>query len=382
MVVAMVALLTGLITEFMFTSTIDMVLATGARDELQAELNALSALRMRAIILKQQGAIKPLVGSLMGIMGGEAGASAGAGTSLSLGPVIEQIPVSCSLLNAITRAVDVDDAGVGKASAASAGARPDFFFGDCEATSKSEHGKIPINLLRQGVGANDTQVKGLLLEVLGNNALRRLFEQDDRTGQHADSPLALVNHITDWIDLDHNEQGSFGDEDRYYQYLRDPYRAKNAPMDSVAELKLVHGVNDLLFSLLEQSVTVYTSNPKIELGTASDQMVAMALLRAVKPGMATEQMMGAVGTAVAVVRQLRANPMQRVTVATLHSTLRLAAPGLDQAFDLAALKRTFNEEESTTWYTIEASGSVGRATRKIRVVFQAVEGTFSYARID
>lgn len=372
MVLTLVTLLIGVITSFMASSSLDMVLALGARDELQAEINALSALRMRAIVLRQQTKIKASLQAAGPLLGQAAG-----GGDISLGPVLEQIPVTCGLLNAISREVDRQ---------APPGAPPpprqDFFFGDCEATSKSEHGKISINLLRNRISGNDVQVKALLLGILGNSALRRLFEQDDRTGQHADSPLALINHLTDWVDVDHTEQESFGDEDRYYQYLRDPYRAKNAPMDSVAELKLVHGVNDLLYALLHPNISVHNAAPKIELATASDQILAMGLLRAQRDGAPPEQVMGAIGPVIGLVRQLRSNPLAPLTVQLLITTLQAAGPAAASLFDPAKIKQTFDDAGGTTWYTIEASGSVGRATRKIRVVFQAAEGFFYYARVD
>ena len=43
------ALLGSVVAEFQFSSRIDLQLALNARDELQAEMNALSALRMRAL---------------------------------------------------------------------------------------------------------------------------------------------------------------------------------------------------------------------------------------------------------------------------------------------------------------------------------------------
>ena len=388
MVLGLIGLLTAVVAEFMLQSSIDMALSLNARDELQAELNALSALRMRAIILKQQTQLRALMtqGPVAALMGGGA-PPAGGGQATpagpTLGPILEQIPVTCNLLSQIASKVERDalpgDSGKDHSGRGRGAEVGDFFPGDCDATSKSEHGKMAINLLRSGIQGNGKRVSEELVAILSNPVLRRLFEEDDRSGSHAESPRALVNHITDYIDANHTEEGSFGDEDRYYQYLRDPYRAKNAPFDSVAELKLVHGVNDLIYALLRHNVSVYVTSPTTELSTASTQLIALGLLSAGAPGVPVEQLMGAVGIVLSHVQQLKA-VWQSPTLASLKAAI--AAAGAKALFDDKQLAQTFSETDSATWYTIEATGEVGNARRTITAVFQTGEGSFYYARLD
>ena len=70
-----------------------------------------------------------------------------------------------------------------------------------------------------------------------NPAFERHFEEDDRNGTHAEDPMELVGAIADWIDRDKNQTSNqVGDEDRFYDFLSDPYDVKNAPFDSPREI--------------------------------------------------------------------------------------------------------------------------------------------------
>src|SRR5262249_39215025 len=55
----------------------------------------------------------------------------------------------------------------------------------------------------------------------------------------------IANSILDWIDAD-SEPRTSGAENDYYSGLNPPYRAKNAPLDSLDELLLVKGVTPRL----------------------------------------------------------------------------------------------------------------------------------------
>lgn len=69
MVMGFLTLLGSVVADFQFTSHVDLQLAFNARDELQAEYNALSALRMRALILRQSRKLQTAITLLMSGMG-------------------------------------------------------------------------------------------------------------------------------------------------------------------------------------------------------------------------------------------------------------------------------------------------------------------------
>ncbi len=99
-----IALLTAIIVEFQYSATVDLQLAYNARDELQAEYNALTALRLRGLLLRQGIALLSRHGER------HAGAHREASsTQLPLGQILQQIPITCSLLNKVLKETSEGD---------------------------------------------------------------------------------------------------------------------------------------------------------------------------------------------------------------------------------------------------------------------------------
>jgi len=80
-----------------------------------------------------------------------------------------------------------------------------------------------------------------------------LFERRDGDGQIT-TRLDIISALIDWWDYDTQRtvfdpgagrvESNSGAEDDIYQSFRDPYQVKNAPFDSLEELRLVRGVGD------------------------------------------------------------------------------------------------------------------------------------------
>ena len=79
-----------------------------------------------------------------------------------------------------------------------------------------------------------------------------LFAERDADGQYT-TRLDIVSAIVDWWDYDQTRTifdpatstvTEAGSEDDIYQTLPDPYEVKNAPYDSLQELRLVRGIGD------------------------------------------------------------------------------------------------------------------------------------------
>ena len=103
-----------------------------------------------------------------------------------------------------------------------------------------------INLNGCYVGAAEckfvtTQVEALL----GSTAVEQEYMRD-----HNYKPAELAARIQDWIDSDSTAEpaSGFTDENEPYQRRTPAFKAKNSPMDSVDELKIVEGWNDELFT--------------------------------------------------------------------------------------------------------------------------------------
>ncbi len=99
-----------------------------------------------------------------------------------------------------------------------------FDQGECELRIMSESGKININTISEM----------MLRKVIGNLGLE---------GEKRD---VVVDSILDWRDADDFLRIN-GAENDYYQSLKEPYRCKNANLDTIEELLLVKGVTPELF---------------------------------------------------------------------------------------------------------------------------------------
>jgi len=90
----------------------------------------------------------------------------------------------------------------------------------------------------------------------------------------------LIGNIKDWVDADSLRSGLWGgDEDGLYDNYEPSYRSKNGRFDTVDELQMVHGVTDEVWSLFGESLSVHTQNFKVNVNSASPEMIR-ALIRA------------------------------------------------------------------------------------------------------
>ncbi len=124
----------------------------------------------------------------------------------------------------------------------------------------SESGKIDVNKM--------TDLTGMVLKNLLLN-----FKVPQETAD------IIVDSILDWIDTD-NLRRLNGAEDEYYLSLPVPYRARNAPLDTLEELLLVKGVTPaILFGNSEQKgiiyyLTIYGTSSKININAAPREVLA------------------------------------------------------------------------------------------------------------
>lgn len=154
--------------------------------------------------------------------------------------------------------------------------------GRCEIVSFSENSKLNLNngLHMQGDQARANvamQVFAMTGGLQQPSPYDALFERRDPDGQIT-SRLDIVAALVDWWDADQQRTAfdpgtgaitnDAGGEDDIYQSFRDPYRVKNAPFDSLEELRYVRGVGDDFWATFvepdpddptQRSVTVYGS---------------------------------------------------------------------------------------------------------------------------
>lgn len=83
----------------------------------------------------------------------------------------------------------------------------------------------------------------------------------------------LEQSITDWIDPDGTPTAPSGAEDGQYLTLNPPYRAANASIDSISELRLVFGITDEIYTKLSPHVCATPKNRPINVNTATVEVL-------------------------------------------------------------------------------------------------------------
>ncbi len=108
---------------------------------------------------------------------------------------------------------------------------------DCDVYLYDENGKLNIN------GLNDEN-REIFITFLGKKGVDVL---------DAD---VIVDSLLDWIDPDDLTHIN-GAEDKYYESLPEPYKAKDASFSSIEELMLVRDVTPEIFESIRDEITVY-----------------------------------------------------------------------------------------------------------------------------
>ena len=102
----------------------------------------------------------------------------------------------------------------------------------------------------------------------------------------------LVDSLVDWIDPDENQEAA-GAESLYYQVQRPPYKAANAALPSLGDLRLIKGYTPEVIDKLSRYVTVFPNEggSVVNINTA-DPLVIQALDHRITQTMATEIVQG------------------------------------------------------------------------------------------
>jgi general secretion pathway protein K len=145
--------------------------------------------------------------------------------------------------------------------------------GVLSAQIEDERGKLNLNDLAAGGDPIAKKTKVL--------RFKRLFELVQINPD-------LVDAIVDWVDQDEVPEAS-GAEGPYYQTLRPSYRAANAPLQTLLELRLIKGITPDLIEKLSKVVTVYPQEgeSRVNVNTA-DLLVLQALDPRITQGVASD----------------------------------------------------------------------------------------------
>lgn len=242
-----IAILSVLVTDLHETTGSSFAAAMAERDQLRAEYLAKSGVNLTRMLVPQGRNFKPFVDGLFKALLGRPA------------PPLPMWQYANMLLKPFS------DFEASKADGASIGFNLDeseglgTTNGSFEVVATAENGKINVNDPRlEDLATAEANLGAQLYSLLGGyqpspNKYDPLFSQFDDKGRLTNR-LDVVANVLDWWDF--NEQRanfdpvlgvvtSTGGEDvDYYRTLREPYAIKNAPFDTLEELRLVRGVSD------------------------------------------------------------------------------------------------------------------------------------------
>ncbi len=119
---------------------------------------------------------------------------------------------------------------------------------------RPEEGRINVNCAFNM--QHTERLSSLLLGLFLDKRYDEFFGRLQRDGQILDRQQQVAA-IIDYIDLDQSMTGGADDEDAYYKTLEEPTVAKNNLLDSVSDIRLIRGVDDIFWANFGSSLTVY-----------------------------------------------------------------------------------------------------------------------------
>ena len=390
--IAMVMFFSILSTELMGTSVRRIKMAANQRDSAQAEALAESGFHMYRLILVAAKGLDQGMSALP--MLGQMGIS---GDSLW-----QQIPfLNTSLLRMIFvsgGSVDSDDLAMMQAEGLSAeqlaesreasGSSRSFldFDGDFSAEVTDESMRINVrNIQATNIAELQTDPAGSQLHALmtGINYCDALRNAQNMSADNSQDnsqffyernlePLELIGNLADWTDMDDNRAYLGGTENALYERLEPPYKAKNAPFDTMEEMRLVEGWHrDDVWNKFGQHLTVYGSG-KVNVNTA-DCEVMSALLKTYITPMPNDQMLFNYLRALDEYKSLMDFTSEDQFISQLTQVGATTKPELKNAIT------------TKTWlYRIVSTGEVGSARVSIEAVVDfsnSTEGKILYWRV-
>ncbi len=129
-----------------------------------------------------------------------------------------------------------------------------------------ERSKINLNaLVDQQSNRVDFQVRTQLNELFRIVGVKR--EKSD----------LFIASLVNWLDGPEknivNDQDSEGAVAAHYTALQNPYYIKDGMLDSLEEIKMIHGMDEALFGKVAKYLTIYPSDKKINFSTASREVI-------------------------------------------------------------------------------------------------------------
>lgn len=260
-VLVVLAIVTAIVTETSYQAHVDLASAANARDDLRAHYLARSSMNLSRLLLKVQERVLDPARSFLGDM-----------------QILEYAPM---LLGAFANGGEEAEGlgsllGLDMKDAKGLGIENGTFSLEADA----EDGKINVNC--GGGLATETQkerLAGRLAALFLPAQFNPLFEQPKADGTRMDR-VQMIQAIIDYTDLDEALFGTQGAaEDYRYETLRDSYKIKNGPFDTLEELQLVQGVDDTFMDAFAASLTIWGPCATVNVNEANALVLAILIIQ-------------------------------------------------------------------------------------------------------
>jgi general secretion pathway protein K len=237
MVLGAIAIMIVMLAEFQDDAGAEFAAATAARDGVQAEYFARSAIALERLLMASEPTMRQAITPLFALM---------KQTPPQL-PVWEYSDRILGAFNDQDGAKDFSSlSGMDLSLSKNVGLKGGHF----EVVVVDEDAKINVNIGASNQIAHIRLAKELM-STMAPIQYDPLFQQRDSTGNYNDR-LTVCSALIDWADADEqlfscdltSTSSSNAVEDSWYQLLPKQYRRKNAPFDSLEEMHMVRGVSD------------------------------------------------------------------------------------------------------------------------------------------
>lgn len=273
-VITAVAICLVIVNEFGTATTIDTMQARNNLDQMRAHFLARSSLNLTELIVRLQRRLDNAPGQA-----GQMGLGADALASLE---GVQITDFADPLMAAFGGDEEQVQAAIGLSMSQTKGLGSDI--GTFGVRITPIDGKINVNCAASGTPAEVSLVARSIQSLLYPVAFDPIFEEPDADGWRRDR-RTQVAAIIDYVDRNQSRieirddavESTGGPEDYGYENLRDQYKPKNDKLDSVAELKLVRGVDDRFWTLFGNAFRVQ-GGCKVNLRGLDDAKVAAAII--------------------------------------------------------------------------------------------------------
>ena len=272
MVISSILMLTILVAEISRGAAVRLQLATHHRDEVKAEALATSGVQMYRLILmasKQIGKSQQILalGQMVGF------------NADSIWQMVPAINTGMMRMLFVSGG-DLDEFEGGEMSQEqrdesrekSSAFKRNFldFDGDFQASIQDENQFL-------FVGKIQAENQEALDELAVTRQLLGLMQSEEDQQFLFDNnlqPRELIANLADWTDADDLRMWEGGREDQLYERLESPYRSKNAPFDTLDEIRLVDGWHlDGVWERFGRHLTIYGGG-QVNVNTANRDVIA------------------------------------------------------------------------------------------------------------